>query len=62
MTAAANKPNCNVKLLAKPPRLLWPLCIVMMTSLADAIAETVAFQRWADARKSALIQINKRSG
>ena len=36
--AAANKLNCSVKLLAKPPRPLWSLCIVMMTSLVDAIA------------------------
>jgi hypothetical protein len=52
MTAAANKPSCNVKLLAKPPRPLRSLCMVMMISLADAIAETVAFQRYADARQA----------
>jgi hypothetical protein len=44
MTAAANKVNCSVKLLAKPPDPSWLLCIAMMTSLADAIAKMVAFE------------------
>ena len=44
MTVAANKTNCSVKLLAKPPDLLSLLCIAMMTSLANAIAKTVAIK------------------
>jgi hypothetical protein len=62
MTAAANNPNCNVKLLAKPPRPLWSLCMVMMTSLADAMAENGGFSTLRRCVESALIQINKRSG
>jgi len=59
MTAAANNVSCNVRLLAKPPRPLRSLCIVMMTSFANAIAAAMTWQGWADRRQGALIQIKK---